>query len=271
LPVGLLFTFLGRGAIDEEARQRWYWLSWAIGIFVLVTLAGTKIDHYILPITPALAVLAALVLESYLGDDPPAWLRPCLALSVLFVVMPIRDFLVEGDRNIFGVFNNARDIGHPGLPVALKLFLAGWIVAMGLAFLIRRSRLAVLLAVLVSFAQASYLSHEVLPAHTPARTMKYFIEKYNGEREPDAILAFYGKIRYSMHYYFGKRNYRHFEAEELDALVDHVRGRPHVYIITRKSESGDLAGALRRRLGMRLYVLADDHPRYRLVTNVPPG
>jgi hypothetical protein len=236
-------------------------------VFLLFTLAGTKLDHYLLPIAPALAVLVALAWEAWFADEPPAWVAPAFLISIPFAILPIRDFLIEDDRYIFKVFTNARSIDQPGLDTALKVFLAAWIVAILFAVVRRRSWAAVGLALAVAYGHAVYMSQVVLPAHTPSRTMLFYTRAYDEAREPDAELVFYGKIRYTMHYYYGKDRFRHFESGQTNELVEYVKGKPHVYIIARSSGLPRLVTALRASGNARWFQFEADHPRYTMITN----
>ena len=100
--------------------------------------------------------------------------------------------------------------------------------------------------------------------------MKYFIDRYNEVREPDAELIFYGKIRYSMHYYFGKANFEHFELGQLDELTEFVEDKPHVYVISesRSSRFNPMLQRLRRAVSRDWYPLGGGHPRYVFISNV---
>jgi len=270
LPLALLFLFDGASRRDDEMRQKWYWVAWCLAVFLLFTLAGTKLDHYILPLAPALAVLVALVWEQYLRDDAPFWVRPAFLVAIPFVIIPIRDFLLEGSEYVFRIFTNGRTIDYPQLGLSLKVFLAAWILVLLLAVFRRGSRVAAALAILVAFGHMTYMTHVVLPAHSPARTMKYYIDRYQQLHEPDAVLVFYGKIRYSMHYYLGKEKFRHFEDEQLAELADYVRDKPNVYIIARNTLANTLAAQLRVVGHPRWFALADEHPRYVLIANHRP-
>jgi len=268
LPLGLLFVFAGSKERDDEMRQRWYYVAWCLSVFLIFTLAGTKIDHYILPLAPAFAVLVALAWEQYFRDDAPYWVRPAFLLAIPFAVIPIRDFLIEGNRYIFRIFTNARHIEYASLDTALKLFLAAWIVVLLFAVIRRGSRLAAALAILVVYAHVVYMSHVVLPAHSPSRSMVYYLEQYEEMRQSDAELLFYGKMRYSMHYYLGKQNFRTFESSR--ELVQYAKGKPDLFIIARSSKVNELARQL-RVTNTRWYPIDSTHPRYVLLANRPPA
>ena len=75
-------------------------------------------------------MLVALAWEPYCREDAPYWVRPAFLLAIPFAVIPIRDFLLEGNRYIFRIFTNGRDIEHASLDTALKLFLAAWIAVL---------------------------------------------------------------------------------------------------------------------------------------------
>ncbi len=272
LPVSLLFLFHGSRGLDEQSRREWYWASWALGTFLLFTIAGTKIDHYILPILPVIAVLVARVWQAYFDDDPPFWVRPSLIVSVPLLWITVRDFQLEGDRYLFNVFNNARDIDYPGLPTALNVLLVAWALAMLAAAFVPRSRVVAGLAVAVAAGGMIYMTQFVMPYHTAARTMKPYVEEYKARSAGgQAELVFYGKIRYTTHYYMDGEPFEKFERGELEELIRHVRGKDRVYIIARSSDAARAAQPLRSGTGKRWFVVGNGHPRYVLLSNVAPG
>jgi len=271
VPFSILFCFRWRRELDEESRQRWYYLSWFLAIFALFTIAGTKLDHYILPIAPPTAVLAALFWEQYLDRDPPYWVRPALLLSLILAFLPIRDFLVEDPSYIMSVFvpQQVQVAQADSVDLALRVGFAAWVVVVLGCYLVPRSRAMLLAAVLVAYAGGIYFSHHVIPASTHERTLKYYVDGFDEMREPDAELVFYGKIRYSLRYYLGKGHYEEFEPEELHRLTAFVQGKPHVYIIGQDLWFDDLLERLHISTRSRWSTIRDDHPAFTLISNSP--
>ncbi len=82
---------LDRSQLDRSGRVELFVLLWALAGFALYSLSVTKFHHYILPIIPALAILAALWLVRWTrGIEDPGRLLVPLGL-VLVVVLITRD------------------------------------------------------------------------------------------------------------------------------------------------------------------------------------
>lgn len=81
-------------------RPAWYLATWAASIFVFFSLSGSKLPGYVLPVFPALAILAALALEQL---APKTWNRYVMALVALVVLalfgVPFMDRLGSDDTN----------------------------------------------------------------------------------------------------------------------------------------------------------------------------
>src|SRR5260370_35627731 len=77
-------------------------LSWLVPSWVLLELVPTKLPHYVLPLFPALALLAAAALADGIRLDPGTWPRRLdllaqglwalvtLGLAVLLIGWPLR-------------------------------------------------------------------------------------------------------------------------------------------------------------------------------------
>jgi len=268
LPASLLFFFYGRTRIDEEVRQRWYYMSWFLAIFLLFTAAGTKLDHYIFPITPAVAVLVALAWESCLRKDPEPWVRPAFAVSLGFAFLPFRDFIFEGNRYIMNVFVPAQDI-ITDLDVELVLWItfASWAALIAWLCLTRRGvGVVALLAVLVAYGNGVFMLHHLVPDHASERSLKLYAERLSQLEQPAADVVFYGWIRHSILYYYGDE-FVYFEPDDLDEVVAFVRDKPDVYIIVQETVLEDLLDRLHRLRQSRWTLFSDDHPRFYVVTN----
>jgi hypothetical protein len=94
---------LGRPPTDREqkAAER-FLLAWLVPAWVLLELVPTKLPHYVLPLAPALALLAAAALADGTRLDPATWTRRLdwlvrgawalvsLGLAVLLIGLPLR-------------------------------------------------------------------------------------------------------------------------------------------------------------------------------------
>jgi 4-amino-4-deoxy-L-arabinose transferase-like glycosyltransferase len=271
LPLALPLLFHGSRRLDDDVRQRWYFAAWALSVFLIFSAASTKLDHYIFPMAPAVAVLVALVWERVRDPAGPYWLRPLLLLSLAVVLLAVRDVVEESNGFLMNSFAPYQPIGvgSEGLELALWLVLAGWVVAVAAAVLSRRATAPFALAVLVAYGNGVYLSHHVLPAHTPERTLKGYVDLYRQVREPDAVLAYFGKLRYSTHYYLGKHEFVQFDPDEIAGLIEFVRDRPHVYVISQDLYADPLLERLHAWSGKRWTILADDHPQFQLLASRP--
>ena len=270
LPAGLIFLFHGRME-SEEQKQRWYFLSWFIAIFLIFTIAGTKQQHYFLTITPVAAILIALIWEQYFKTDAPPWVPIVFLISIAFFLLPIRDFLLEGNRYIFDNFTNKRTIDSADVDVFLKSVFIAWAIVMVLSVFWRRSRVVLALAVLVAYVNGAYFCHYILPKHTTHRTVKHYVEYCTKNKEPDSLLVFYGKIRPSMNYYAGRENYTHFPRGQEQKLTDWVKGERQVFIIAERRLARRLLRRLQVRTESEWYTVLGKHVRYDLIANHPPG
>jgi len=260
------FLFARQSAADEECRQRWYYLAWLLSPFLVFSIAGTKLQHYFLPAAPAVAVLTALVWEAYFEDDPPFWVRPVLLLSAVFLLLPMRDFLCEGNEYLLDNFTNKRTIKDADVEAALKFVFAGWTAAMALGFLLRRSRAVAALAVLTAYCNAAYFCHHVMPVHARRRNVKQYVDYYVQHRAADTVLAFYGrKLRSSLYYYCRRDRCRRFDDE--DDVVDFAKQAPAAFIIVERKRCKSLMRRLSEQSDSTWRYVSGEHPRYCLITN----
>ncbi len=272
LPAAILFLFQGRTRLDDEARQRWFVAAWFLAVFSIFTVAGTKLDHYLLPIMPAVAFLIAFVWEAYLAEDRPFWVRPAIWISPLFLLMPVKDFIDVSNRYIFSVFVPAFEVWRVEYEIdaALWVLFAGWCAAMAFAAFIGRrgASIAFLLALLVAFGNGAFFLGYAMPAHAPDRSLKVYAERFDELAGGDAELVFYGWIRYSIRYYHGQ-DYRYFEPAELDEMIEHVQALPEVYLIAQNLYVDDMLEELHRTTASRWSSVSTAHSGYTLLTNVP--
>ncbi len=266
-PLALAFYFYGDNDKSEALRQKWYYLSWFLAIFSIFAIAGTKQDHYILPITPAFAVIVALFWEQYLKPKPPFWIFPALLVSVVFLCMPIRDFLIESNKYIFDNFTIKRSIKDENVNIFLMWFLGAWVVILIAAFLARLRKLVVVLALITSYANGIYFCHYIVPEHAQRRSLFHYIDYYQQHKMPESKMIFYGKIRYSINYYLGTQNYKYFSKSRYKKLARHVKDHENVYIIAQKSYTNRLLTQLKKQSKFKWNYVLTNHPKYYLISN----
>ena len=269
LPAVALFTFHGINGVEKERKKRAYFICWGLSIFLIFTIAGTKQQHYILPFTPVVAVLVAMVWEQYFRQDRPFWLPFAFLMAIAFMFLPIRDFLIEGNAYIFDNFTNRRNIDTGNVDIFIRYLFTLWALVIGLAVFIRRSRVIAVLAVLIAFGNGIYFCHYVFPAHTKTRNVKKYIEYYVRERKPETRFIFYGKMRASMNYYYRKGKYRHFEQGEKNSLLAYAKSNRHMMIITERKFAKKLLRRLRKETVLRWRLISMEHPRYWLISGSP--
>ncbi len=266
LPAGILFLFHGPKN-DGDISKRWYYVSWFLSIFLVFTLAGTKQQHYLLPITPVTAILVALVWNSYFQAETPFWIPLVFLLSIAFTLLPIRDFFLDSNRYIFDNFTDKRAIDTAAIAPLLTSVFTGWSIAMVAAVFFRRSRFVAALAILVAYANGIYFLHYAIPEHTRHRTVKHYVETYRADRESDFPLVFYGKVRPSLNYYGGKAIYVHYPRGRERKLARDVKNRKNIYIIAEHRYKRRLLRILDRSSPADWRMISGETSRYDLLTN----
>jgi hypothetical protein len=98
----LLVPAIVRGWHRHEAPAERFLLAWLVPAWVFLELVPTKLPHYVLPLFPALALLAAAALADGVRLPPASWARRLdvlvrvlwaavsLALAVLLIGLPLR-------------------------------------------------------------------------------------------------------------------------------------------------------------------------------------
>lgn len=267
LPVSAFFFFYRHKEVDKEVKQKWYYLSWFMSIFIIFTFTGTKQEHYILPITPVVAVMVALVWEEYFKKETPYWIAPVFLFSIAFFLLPIGDFLKEGNKHIFDTFTIKRTINNVNVNFFLKSIFVAWAIVMILSCFKRRSILIAALAILIAYINGIYFCHFVMPAHEKVRTVKHHVERYLREKQADSELIFYGSMRHTLSYYYDKDIYHHFKRGEEEALAKFIEGEKNIYIIARKKYVRSLINRLQKDTRSYWHFVYTLHPRYTLMTN----
>jgi 4-amino-4-deoxy-L-arabinose transferase-like glycosyltransferase len=98
----LLVPAISRAWRRHDAPAERFLLAWLVPAWVLLELVPTKLPHYVLPLYPALALLAAAALADGARLDPATWARRLdwlvkgawvtvsLGLAVLLIGLPLR-------------------------------------------------------------------------------------------------------------------------------------------------------------------------------------
>lgn len=89
VPAGIATVVRRARAGDTAARRDGtFWLCWAVGMFVLLSISSGKDNQYILPILPPVALACATWIQRYAEgagtEDPPRWGRVCFGIIAVF-------------------------------------------------------------------------------------------------------------------------------------------------------------------------------------------
>lgn len=268
LPLSLLVLF-DRPKVDEEVRQKWFFFSWFLTVFLLFTVAGTKLYYYILPITPPLAVIVAMVWEKYFRKDAPFWVKTAFLLAIIFTLLPIRDFLLESSGYIFNTFTHRQGIRFVDTDLFYKIFFGAWALVMTMAILWKRSVLVAVMAVLIAYGNGLYLCHYVMPRHTRDRNIKPYLDYYVEHMKPSSSLAFMGRLRHSINYYYEYDKYTYFNPNRQSAFIRYLKEKTdddgEVYLIVEDKYRDHLQRQVKTRTDLRWYRISSYHQDYSLV------
>lgn len=269
-PAAVALLFLGRKSA-REAKERWYFLSWFVAVFVLFTASATKFPHYLAPIAPPLAALIGYVWHDYLKKNGPPWFGAVFIAAILFSWLPIRDFVFENDRYLMYGFTVKCTIYHFDIKAELKFFFTIWASALLVAALCRKWRpFAAAFVVAVAFAYVVGEAHWLIPSQEPYKTLKRYVNRYQRHRRSGDGLVLFGKRKFSVNYY-ADNLYEFFGEGDKSAFQRHVKGRDGLYVIIKDEymrKSNSLFKFLRDESGMTWYLLEDEHPNFDLITNV---
>ena len=248
LPLFLTGYVITRRKRDAEFRQHWYYISWLLAILLLFSLAATKIDHYLLPLAPVVAVIVALAWERYLGPDAPRWIRWALLLS-LVLTNPVHAVFTELTSGSFSVVDAVR-----ANPAQYVLFFS-WSLLILLCVCLPRRRTLVVLAIMIAGVNGIYFSHFRVPAGSKIRSLSHYVELYRKIKEPDATLVLYGAMQY--HYsllYYAPGEYTTIATDRPEALGQLCTQTSHTYIM---ANAQTLPPQLQDRLQSRPHLLSN--------------
>jgi 4-amino-4-deoxy-L-arabinose transferase-like glycosyltransferase len=127
-----LFLLPGLGAAiarRTEPAMR-FLLCWAAGFYVIVEAVPTKLPHYVMPVYPALAILAAAWVSAPREDGLPLWRRILFWLAPLQFAVAVGGFawLLVWAPETYGAGAPAWLMGGAGVSVVLGLAAAGLFV-----------------------------------------------------------------------------------------------------------------------------------------------
>lgn len=236
--VPLALRLPGRHA-DERRLERLAWV-WIAGIVLFFSLSASKRSAYILPVAPAVAVLAGALADRFLGgplerwrDVAARWLIGVQGLLLLCAGLYVR--AVALDR--FPV------LARPGRAMALLLIGGGVAVLVGLA-LRRRTPLAAPAALFSSVACVYLLAGAwVLPEVDIYKSARPFCQQMNAEVGPGEPLAAYRqwKWRASYVYYADRRIDRITTPQE---LRDYWARPERVYLVVEQDRLAEVRDLL---------------------------
>ena len=269
LPLGLLLCFTAGDAGRADMSQRRFFAAWLVAVLLVFTTAGSKLEHYILPLTPAVAILAAFVWEEFLRGPKPTWFSALWVLSIPLALLPVRDFLIQTPEYVLDSFS-PRDQFVGTADGAVWRFAVAWALVMLLALVWRRSRLVVALALVVTTANAAYMSHVVLPRQESVRTLRAYVDRYQANADDRSVLIHYGALYHSVVYYAGADGFHHFDGDALEPLLRFLADKEDVFIIAHEDLTAELARRLEAARGAPWHLLSEKHPRFVLLSAQRP-
>ncbi|MBF0186632.1 MAG: glycosyltransferase family 39 protein [Magnetococcales bacterium] len=260
LPLFLLLIV--RDPSPFPLKQRLFFLAWFGAIFLIMTSAGTKLQHYLLPIMPAAAILLALFWRHYLWEKTSPRTLLVMLTGMLFLWWGVRDYLIEDLGLVFDSFRpNHRTPVHMKAQVHdfLEILLPAWSLVMALGILLARSRLVAVLAVCIAVANAHVFSHRILPHHALRYSIRSHILQFEQDREHYTELVYFGTLRPSTRYYLryyepqpGRHRIdisRYFGKKEKESFLNHIRDRNDLFVLTRNSHASEIVETLQRQTG----------------------
>jgi 4-amino-4-deoxy-L-arabinose transferase-like glycosyltransferase len=302
---GAVYAFLGRSSAFRSIanRRNLYVLLAAALPYLFFTLSGTKFAHYILPVVPMLGVMLAAFL-GWLGKEPearvllaevgpavgptvpayeeepaPFWSRlgargdMIVLTSVALILFGILAHDLVLDFRFFHrlfVYYPSRETPFEYQPfIALQLIFFPIGIVMGAGFVSRylcRWQLTGL--ALGAMALGCYLSWVTLPALKMSfsyKPMYYAYEKLAKPEEPIGQYNDWQQPERSVIFLFQNRcvHLRN------DKLLEAFLKRPgRKFVIVDRARLADLR-RVATAAGVKVYVIADDHPYARLISDQP--
>ena len=297
LPLGL-WQFIKRAdPFESVAARRNAFITLATVIpFLFFALSGTKFAHYIFPVLPMAAVIIAAAVFYFVAKPPvePALAEEAPSIGPLLEPAPeTAPPIARGERIWFSAFalmgfaliahDTVLDFRHflrlflyyhsrPTPPeyfpfVAMQVFAfpLGIFIALGL---FRRAigRLELMGFSAFAVAFACYLSWVTMPAMQNTYSFKPFVKAYESMAKPGDAVGQYNDWQQpvrSVIFLFQNRA-RHLKGAKTTKAFLQRPGRK--FILVDRTELGDLR-KIAREVDKRLYVVFDDHPYGRMVSD----
>ncbi|MFC1511188.1 ArnT family glycosyltransferase [Candidatus Margulisiibacteriota bacterium] len=146
-------------------------LCYIVPVFVVFSIAKTKLPSYMLPIYPFLAIMVGKLWADFLGSEQQTMRRGMLIANILLaivVVMIIIGFSILGTANYSGQYQELM----PNLLLLAGVLVAGSIISVG-AFALRKYKISFTAIPVMVFIISLILTTQTLPA----------VEKYKGTKE----------------------------------------------------------------------------------------
>lgn len=279
IAVGLAFLAFPRSGVasvgsqprvDDSMRLGYYFFAWAFTPIFIFTVAGTKLDHYMMPVVPSLAALAGLIWHAYRHDPDPRWTRGAFVGGALFTIVAAREH--EGDLHteMFDVINSSHIVYDPFLGPWLKLFMLGSLGVAALAVLLPRSRIVVALGLGLAVANATYMTQVVVADHSDRRSCKQHVQLIHRFAPEDAKVVLVGHEQPSLDFYHGSDNYEWLTGDEvlkLNQIVDALGDDPaRLFVVCVDNYERGVLHVLGQRTRARWFVLHAENTEASLLT-----
>ncbi len=268
LPVALIMYFRNHEKRDETFLLRWYFLSWFLAIFLIFTMSGTKIQHYIAPILPSTAIIIGMLWGRVMQRDTPHWCMAAFLPAIPLAYIPVRDFIKESDKYVLFNFTNSYSLYDLDVSPFLQYILLVWVLAMAVAAVMKRFRTAAVIAVGAAACYGGYFSQVVIPHQSPYRSLKSYVDTHRDHAVAgDKIIHVGSYRRYSMNYYLDN-NYIHIDDDDLNDVMVMVDEHSRVSIVVDERRLRSLKDLLEHHTRQEWFTIATRHNRTDMITNI---
>jgi 4-amino-4-deoxy-L-arabinose transferase-like glycosyltransferase len=233
-------AFALSGRADGERRlDRLAW-AWALAPIVFFSLSESKRSAYILPIAPAVAILAAGVVVR-LRAGALSRVRRDVAMTLAVAIAVVLGLL--GAALIVEVPGRYPELAPPAFALGAVL-LAGAATAVTRVFA-RRTGPRLLPAILVATVAGVYVlgGAWALPAADPFKSPRAFGEAVAACAGADGRIASYGLWDWRAGYAFYARRTLH-DVGELDALTAWVKAPGRRFVVVERAHRAEVEGVL---------------------------
>jgi 4-amino-4-deoxy-L-arabinose transferase-like glycosyltransferase len=146
-------------------------LCFIVPVFIIFSIAKTKLPNYILPLYPLLAISVGKLWDDFLGPDQQKMRKGMLAANLflaIVVALIIIGFIIAGTTNYAGPYQEE----IPKLLLLAAVLVAGSFISIG-AFLLQKYKISFYSIPAMVFIITLILTVQTLPA----------VEKYKGTKE----------------------------------------------------------------------------------------